>query len=136
MASVRAAAALQIACDMVDEGKISIDEALMMVEPKQLDSLLHPMFDASELKAGQADRRRHCRLLLAPHADRLSSARRKPIAEAAKGKKVILVRLETSPEDIEGMHVAQGILTVRGGMTSHAAVVARGMGRCCVSGCG
>ena len=130
-----AAAALQIACDMVDEGKVSIDEALMMVEPKQLDSLLHPMFDASELKAAKPIA---TALPASPGAacGQIVFSAEEAIAEAAKGKKVILVRLETSPEDIEGMHVAQGILTVRGGMTSHAAVVARGMGACCVSGCG
>ena len=130
-----AAAALQIACDMVDEGKVSIDEALMMVEPKQLDSLLHPMFDASELKAAKP---MATALPASPGAacGQIVFSAEEAIAEAAKGKKVILVRLETSPEDIEGMHVAQGILTVRGGMTSHAAVVARGMGACCVSGCG
>ena len=127
-----AAAALQIACDMVDEGKVSIDEALMMVEPKQLDSLLHPMFDASELKAAKPIA---TALPASPGAacGQIVFSAEEAIAEAAKGKKVILVRLETSPEDIEGMHVAQGILTVRGGMTSHAA---RGMGACCVSGCG
>ena len=130
-----AAAALQIACDMVDEGKVSIDEALMMVEPKQLDSLLHPMFDASELKAAKPIA---TALPASPGAacGQIVFSAEEAIAEASKGKKVILVRLETSPEDIEGMHVAQGILTVRGGMTSHAAVVARGMGACCVSGCG
>ena len=126
---------MQIACDMVDEGKVSIDEALMMVEPKQLDSLLHPMFDASELKAAKPIA---TALPASPGAacGQIVFSAEEAIAEAAKGKKVILVRLETSPEDIEGMHVAQGILTVRGGMTSHAAVVARGMGTCCVSGCG
>ena len=130
-----AAAALQIACDMVDEGKVSVDEALMMVEPKQLDSLLHPMFDAAELKAARPIA---TALPASPGAacGQIVFSAEEAIEEAAKGKKVILVRLETSPEDIEGMHVAQGILTVRGGMTSHAAVVARGMGACCVSGCG
>lgn len=130
-----AAAALQIACDMVDEGLITTDEALMMVDPKQLDSLLHPQFDAAELKAAKviasalpASPGAACGQVVFNAAD--------AIAQAGLGKKVVLVRLETSPEDIEGMNVAQGVLTVRGGMTSHAAVVARGMGRCCVSGCG
>ncbi|WP_075877178.1 pyruvate, phosphate dikinase [Merdibacter massiliensis] len=130
-----AAAALQIACDMVDEGKVSIDEALMMVEPKQLDSLLHPMFDVNELKAAKPIA---AALPASPGAacGKIVFTAEEAITEAAKGEKVVLVRLETSPEDIEGMHAAQGILTVRGGMTSHAAVVARGMGACCVSGCG
>ena len=107
----------------------------MMVEPKQLDSLLHPMFDAAELKAARPIA---TALPASPGAacGQIVFSAEEAIEEAAKGKKVILVRLETSPEDIEGMHVAQGILTVRGGMTSHAAVVARGMGACCVSGCG
>ena len=130
-----AAAALKIACDLVDEGMITEEEAVMMVDPKQLDSLLHPQFDAAALKAAK------------PVATALPAS---PVAAcgrivftaddatewAKNGEKVVLVRLETSPEDIEGMHHAQGILTVRGGMTSHAAVVARGMGTCCVSGCG
>ena len=130
-----AAAALQIACDMVDEGKVTVDEALMMVEPKQLDALLHPMFDAAELKAAVPIA---SALPASPGAacGQIVFTAEEAIEEAGKGKKVVLVRLETSPEDIEGMHVAQGILTVRGGMTSHAAVVARGMGACCVSGCG
>lgn len=130
-----AAAALQIACDMVDEGKVTVDEALMMVEPKQLDALLHPMFDATELKAAVPIA---SALPASPGAacGQIVFTAEEAIEEAGKGKKVVLVRLETSPEDIEGMHVAQGILTVRGGMTSHAAVVARGMGACCVSGCG
>ena len=130
-----AAAALQIACDMVDEGKVSIDEALMMVEPKQLDALLHPMFNADELKAAKPIAKA---LPASPGAacGQIVFTAEEAIAESAKGRKVILVRLETSPEDIEGMHVSEGILTVRGGMTSHAAVVARGMGACCVSGCG
>ncbi len=130
-----AAAALQIAVDMVDEGLINTDEALMMVDPKQLDSLLHPQFDAADLKAATvitkglpASPGAACGQVVFHAAD--------AIEQSQAGKKVILVRLETSPEDIEGMDVAQGILTVRGGMTSHAAVVARGMGRCCVSGCG
>ena len=130
-----AAAALQIACDMVDEGKVTVDKALMMVEPKQLDALLHPMFDAAELKAAVPIA---SALPASPGAacGQIVFTAEEAIEEAGKGKKVVLVRLETSPEDIEGMHVAQGILTVRGGMTSHAAVVARGMGACCVSGCG
>ena len=130
-----AAAALQIACDMVDEGKVTIDEALMMVEPKQLDSLLHPMFDAEELKAATPIA---TALPASPGAacGQIVFSAEEAIEESEKGNKVILVRLETSPEDIEGMHVSEGILTVRGGMTSHAAVVARGMGACCVSGCG
>lgn len=130
-----AAAALQIACDMVDEGKVSVDEALLMVEPKQLDSLLHPMFDAAQLKAAKPIA---TALPASPGAacGQVVFTAEEAIEEAAKGHKVVLVRLETSPEDIEGMHVSQGILTVRGGMTSHAAVVARGMGTCCVSGCG
>ncbi len=130
-----AAAALQIACDMVDEGKVTVDEALMMVEPKQLDALLHPMFDAAELKAAVPIA---SALPASPGAacGQIVFTAEEAIEEAGKGKKVVLVRLETSPEDIEGMHVAQGNLTVRGGMTSHAAVVARGMGACCVSGCG
>ncbi len=130
-----AAAALKIACDLVDEGMISEEEAVAMIDPKSLDALLHPTFPKEEL-----DR-------VAPVGHGLAAS---PGAAAGqivftaddvvewvdKGHKVILVRLETSPEDIEGMHFARGILTVRGGMTSHAAVVARGMGTCCVSGCG
>ena len=130
-----AQAALKIACDMVDEGMITIDEALMMVEPKQLDSLLHPMFDADELKKAEPIA---TALPASPGAacGQIVFSAEEAIQEASRNHKVILVRLETSPEDIEGMHVSQGILTVRGGMTSHAAVVARGMGACCVSGCG
>ena len=130
-----AQAALKIACDMVDEGMITIDEALMMVEPKQLDSLLHPMFDADELKKAEPIA---SALPASPGAacGQIVFSAEEAIQEASRNHKVILVRLETSPEDIEGMHVSQGILTVRGGMTSHAAVVARGMGTCCVSGCG
>lgn len=130
-----AAAALQIACDLVDEGMITEKEAVLMIDPKQLDALLHPQFDAKTLKeatpigtALPASPGAACGKVVFTADD---------AADKAKGgEKVILVRLETSPEDIEGMHYAQGILTVRGGMTSHAAVVARGMGRCCVSGCG
>ena len=130
-----AQAALKIACDMVDEGMITTDEALMMVEPKQLDSLLHPMFDADELKKAEPIA---TALPASPGAacGQIVFSAEEAIQEASRNHKVILVRLETSPEDIEGMHVSQGILTVRGGMTSHAAVVARGMGACCVSGCG
>ena len=130
-----AQAALRIACNMVDEGMITIDEALMMVEPQQLDSLLHPMFDADELKKAEPIA---SALPASPGAacGQIVFSAEEAIQEASRNHKVILVRLETSPEDIEGMHVSQGILTVRGGMTSHAAVVARGMGACCVSGCG
>lgn len=131
-----AAAALQIACDLVEEGMISEENAVMMIDPKQLDALLHPQFDAAALKAAKPI---GSALPASPGA---ATGQVVFTAEDAtdwtvnKGAKVILVRLETSPEDIEGMHYAQGILTVRGGMTSHAAVVARGMGTCCVSGCG
>ncbi len=129
------AAALKIACDLVDEGMIDEKKAVAMIEPRSLDTLLHPQFDGEALKAapvvGHA-------LGASPGA---ASGKIVFTAEEAKewanrGEKVVLVRLETSPEDIEGMKAAQGILTVRGGMTSHAAVVARGMGKCCVSGCG
>ena len=130
-----AAAALKIACDLVDEGLINEKDALMMVEPKQLDSLLHPQFDASELAKAKV---LTTGLAASPGAacGQIVFNAEDAIKAAESGRKVILVRLETSPEDIEGMHVSQGILTVRGGMTSHAAVVARGMGTCCVSGCG
>ena len=131
-----AAAALKIACDLVDEGMISEKEAVLMIDPKQLDALLHPQFNAKALKSampiGQA-------LPASPGAacgKVVFTADDATVWARDNGEKVILVRLETSPEDIEGMHYAQGILTVRGGMTSHAAVVARGMGTCCVSGCG
>lgn len=132
-----AAAALKIACDLVDEGMITDKEAVLMIDPKQLDALLHPQFDAAALKKAQPI---GSALPASPGA---ACGKVVFTAEDAtdwvvnKGEsKVVLVRLETSPEDIEGMHYAQGILTVRGGMTSHAAVVARGMGTCCVSGCG
>ena len=130
-----AAAALKVAVDLVDEGMIDEKEAVCRVEPKQLDALLHPTFDAEALKKAQVVGKG---LAASPGA---ACGRVVFTAEEAKewherGEKVILVRLETSPEDIEGMQVSQGILTVRGGMTSHAAVVARGMGTCCVSGCG
>ena len=130
-----AQAALKIACDMVEEGMITKDEALMMVEPKQLDSLLHPQFDAETLKKAEPIA---TALPASPGAacGHIVFTAEEAIKEAFAGRKVVLVRLETSPEDIEGMHVSEGILTVRGGMTSHAAVVARGMGTCCVSGCG
>ena len=130
-----AAAAVKVACDLVDEGMITPEEAVCMVEPKQLDALLHPQFDPKALKAATAI---GTGLAASPGAacGRVTFSAAEAVAEAQKGEKVILVRLETSPEDIEGMNLAQGILTVRGGMTSHAAVVARGMGRCCVSGCG
>ena len=129
-----AAAALKIAVDLVDEGMISEEEAVLRVEPKQLDSLLHPNFEAKALKAatpvGQG-------LAASPGAacGQVVFTAEDAKAWAERGQRVVLVRLETSPEDIEGMVAAQGILTVRGGMTSHAAVVARGMGTCCVSGC-
>ena len=130
-----AAAALKIAVDLVDEGMIDEEEAVLRVEPKQLDSLLHPQFDAEAVKKAEVVGKG---LAASPGA---ACGKVVFTAEDAKewherGEKVVLVRLETSPEDIEGMQVAQGILTVRGGMTSHAAVVARGMGTCCVSGCG
>ena len=130
-----AAAALKIACDLVDEGMISREEAVMRVEPKQLDALLHPQFDAAALKAAEVVGKG---LAASPGAacGRVVFTAEDAKSWAANGEKVVLVRLETSPEDIEGMAAAQGILTVRGGMTSHAAVVARGMGTCCVSGCG
>ncbi len=129
-----AAAALKIAVDLVEEGMISTDEALLKVEPKQLDALLHPQFEDAALKAAK------------PVAQGLPASpgaatgavyfTAEDATKASKNGKVVLVRLETSPEDIEGMNASQGILTVRGGMTSHAAVVARGMGTCCVAGCG
>ena len=130
-----AAAALKIACDMVDEGLVDTDKALLMVEPKQLDSLLHPQFNAEALKDATPITKG---LAASPGAacGQIVFSAEDAKDEHAKGKKVVLVRLETSPEDIEGMAVAEGVLTVRGGMTSHAAVVARGMGECCVSGCG
>ena len=130
-----AAAALQIAVDLVNEGMISKEEAVAMIDAKSLDAVLHPAFDAAALKAatpiGSA-------LPASPGAacGKVVFTAEDAIVWAEKGEKVVLVRLETSPEDIEGMNAAQGILTVRGGMTSHAAVVARGMGTCCVSGCG
>ncbi len=130
-----AAAALKIAVDLVDEGMISEEEAVMRVDPKQLDALLHPQFDAAALKAAEVIGKG---LAASPGAacGKIVFTAEDAKEWAANGEKVVLVRLETSPEDIEGMAAAQGILTVRGGMTSHAAVVARGMGTCCVSGCG
>ncbi|MBQ3273737.1 MAG: pyruvate, phosphate dikinase [Christensenellaceae bacterium] len=129
-----AAAALKIAVDLVDEGMITEDEAILRVEPKQLDSLLHPQFDAAALKQAQPI---GSGLAASPGAacGKVVFTAEDAKEWVAKGEKVVLVRLETSPEDIEGMVAAEGILTVRGGMTSHAAVVARGMGTCCVSGC-
>ncbi|NLL90895.1 MAG: pyruvate, phosphate dikinase [Ruminococcaceae bacterium] len=130
-----AAAALKIACDLVDEGMIDKKRALLMVDPKQLDAVLHPQFDPNALKAAKVA---GTGLAASPGAacGNVVFNAYQAIQEVEKGNKVILVRLETSPEDIEGMHVSEGILTVRGGMTSHAAVVARGMGTCCVSGLG
>ncbi len=132
-----AAAALKIAVDLVDEGMIDENEAVLRVDPKQLDSLLHPQFDPEALKNAEVIGKG---LAASPGAACgqvvFTAEDAKNAVESGEMKKVILVRLETSPEDIEGMAVAQGILTVRGGMTSHAAVVARGMGTCCVSGCG
>ena len=131
-----AQAAIQIACDLVDEGRITPEEAVLRIEAKSLDQLLHPTFDEEQLKKGEKIGQ------ALPASPGAAAGKVYFTAEDAKnaheqdGEKVILVRLETSPEDIEGMHAAEGILTVRGGMTSHAAVVARGMGTCCVSGCG
>ncbi len=132
-----AQAALKIACDLVDEGMIDEKQAVLMIDPRNLDTLLHPAFDAKALKAATpigkglgASPGAACGKIVFTAADA------KAAVEKDKKAKVILVRLETSPDDIEGMKAAQGILTVRGGMTSHAAVVARGMGECCVSGCG
>ena len=129
-----AAAAIKIACDLVDEGMINEKEAVLMIDPRNLDALLHPTFDAKALKAANPIGKA---LPASPGAacGKIVFTAEDAKAWAAKGEKVVLVRLETSPEDIEGMKAAQGILTVRGGMTSHAAVVARGMGTCCVSGC-
>ena len=129
-----AQAALKIACDLVDEGMISEQEAVLMIDPRNLDTLLHPQFDSKALKQTEPVARA---LAASPGAAAGQIVFTAEDAKAwnAAGKKVVLVRLETSPEDIEGMKAAQGILTVRGGMTSHAAVVARGMGTCCVSGC-
>ncbi len=130
-----AQAALQIACDLVDEGKITPEEAVLRIEAKSLDQLLHPTFDIEALKNGEVIGQA---LPASPGAaaGKVYFTAHEAKDAHEKGERVILVRLETSPEDIEGMHAAEGILTVRGGMTSHAAVVARGMGTCCVSGCG
>ena len=132
-----APAAIKIACDLVDEGQITEEEAVTRIEAKSLDQLLHPTFDPEALKEGKVIGEA---LPASPGAAAGKIVFTAEDAKAAgiggRGERVILVRLETSPEDIEGMHAAQGILTVRGGMTSHAAVVARGMGTCCVSGCG
>ena len=132
-----APAALQIACDLVDEGMITPEEAVCRIEAKSLDQLLHPTFVPEALKAGEVI---GSALPASPGAAAgkvyFTADEAKDAGKGGRGERVILVRLETSPEDIEGMHAAQGILTVRGGMTSHAAVVARGMGTCCVSGCG
>ena len=129
-----AKAALKIACDLVDEGMISEEQAVAMIDPRNLDTLLHPQFDADALKKATVLGKG---LPASPGAacGRVVFSAEDAKEWAANGEKVLLVRLETSPEDIEGMKAAQGILTVRGGMTSHAAVVARGMGSCCVSGC-
>lgn len=132
-----APAAIQIACDLVDEGMITKEEAVLRIEAKSLDQLLHPTFDKDSLKAGEVIGEA---LPASPGAAAgkvtFTAEDAKELGKGGKGERVILVRLETTPEDIEGMVAAQGILTVRGGMTSHAAVVARGMGTCCVSGCG
>ena len=130
-----APAALKIACDLVDEGMISEQQAVAMIDPRNLDTLLHPQFDPKALKATEPVGKA---LPASPGAacGKIVFTAEDAKAWDARGEKVVLVRLETSPEDIEGMKAAQGILTVRGGMTSHAAVVARGMGKCCVSGCG
>ena len=133
-----AAAAIKIACDLIDEGMITEKEALMQIDAKSLDMLLHPTFDPKALK--EADKKNVVGKGIAASpgaaAGSIVFTAEDAVVEGKKGKKVVLVRLETSPEDIEGMKYAQGILTVRGGQTSHAAVVARGMGTCCVSGCG
>ena len=130
-----APAALKIACDLVDEGMISEQQAVTMIDPRNLDTLLHPQFDPKALKSTEPVGKA---LPASPGAacGKIVFTAEDAKAWAERGEKVVLVRLETSPEDIEGMKAAQGILTVRGGMTSHAAVVARGMGKCCVSGCG
>ncbi len=129
-----AQAALKIACDLVDEGMITPEKAVLMIDPRNLDTLLHPQFDTAALKAATPIA---SALAASPGAacGKIVFSAEDAKAWHARGEKVVLVRLETSPEDIEGMKAAQGILTVRGGMTSHAAVVARGMGTCCVSGC-
>ena len=133
-----AAAAIKIACDLIDEGMITEQEALMQIDAKSLDMLLHPQFDPNALKAADKNNVVGKGIAASPGAaaGTIVFTAEDAVKEGKAGKKVVLVRLETSPEDIEGMKYAQGILTVRGGQTSHAAVVARGMGTCCVSGCG
>ena len=133
-----AAAAIKIACDLIDEGMISEQEALMQIDAKSLDMLLHPTFDTAALKAADKNNVVGKGIAASPGAaaGKIVFTAEDAVIEGKKGDKVVLVRLETSPEDIEGMKYSQGILTVRGGQTSHAAVVARGMGTCCVSGCG
>ncbi len=133
-----AAAAIKIACDLIDEGMITEKEALMQIDAKSLDMLLHPQFDAKALKDADKNNVVGKGIAASPGAaaGKIVFTAEDAVVEGKKGDNVILVRLETSPEDIEGMKYAQGILTVRGGQTSHAAVVARGMGTCCVSGCG
>jgi len=129
-----ASAALKIACDLVEEKMITIDEALLKIDPRQMDSLLHPAFDGNAIKAATPIAKG---LPASPGAatGKIAFTAEEAVARVANGEKIILVRQETSPEDIEGMYAAEGILTARGGMTSHAAVVARGMGTCCVAGC-
>ncbi len=133
-----AAAAIRIACDLIDEGMISEEEALMQIDAKTLDMLLHPQFDAEALKVANKNNVIGKGIAASPGAaaGTIVFTAEDAVIHGKKGEKVVLVRLETSPEDIEGMKYSQGILTVRGGQTSHAAVVARGMGTCCVSGCG
>ncbi len=133
-----AAAAIRIACDLIDEGMINEEEALLQIDAKSLDMLLHPTFDVKALKDADKNNVVGKGIAASPGAaaGKIVFTSEDAVVEGQKGNKVILVRLETSPEDIEGMKYAQGILTVRGGQTSHAAVVARGMGTCCVSGCG
>ena len=133
-----AAAAIKIACDLIDEGMITEQEALMQIDAKSLDMLLHPQFDPKALKEADKNNVVGKGIAASPGAaaGQIVFTAEDAVIEGKQGKKVVLVRLETSPEDIEGMKFAQGILTVRGGQTSHAAVVARGMGTCCVSGCG
>ena len=133
-----AAAAIKIACDLIDEGMITEQEALMQIDAKSLDMLLHPQFDPKALKEADKNNVVGKGIAASPGAaaGKIVFTAEDAVEQGKKGEKVVLVRLETSPEDIEGMKFAQGILTVRGGQTSHAAVVARGMGTCCVSGCG
>ncbi|MBQ9551874.1 MAG: pyruvate, phosphate dikinase, partial [Clostridia bacterium] len=133
-----AAAAIKIACDLIDEGQITEEEAVMQIDAKSLDMLLHPTFDVEDLKAADKANVIGKGIAASPGAatGTIVFTAEDAVEHGKAGEKVILVRLETSPEDIEGMKYSQGILTVRGGQTSHAAVVARGMGTCCVSGCG